>query len=282
MMNPFKRKACVQIVFFFCVLLSAGPLAFAARPQQQANRIIDRVYDALRHADFTTAQSQLDSAFANYFRFPPYELAELHTLQALVNDYNGDREAVLEHFELALQLNPQVKLDPLFFSPDLQQTFERLKNSTAQRQLQRPDATEPQIRYMALRDPRIDAAWRSLVLPGWGQIYKGQRKRGYTFAAITGGLAVATATFFILEKRAENDYIEEVDPSLVPTKYDTYNRFFVARRSLLLATGLAWTLNFLDALFTSPPQYPPQAFYFEQHLDPVGRSIAIQAGFRFK
>jgi len=278
MMTMREPKIRGSIICFFSVLLSIASIAFAASASQRGERIMERVYDALRRADFTAAQAQLDSAFANYFRFPPYELAELHTLQALLSDYKGDKEAVLEHLELALQLNPGIKLDPLFFSPELQQTFERLKNSKAQQP--RTDVSAPQIRYMALRDQRIDAAWRSLVLPGWGQIYKGQRKRGYTFAAITGGLAVATATVFVMEKRAENDYLEEVDPNLVPSKYDTYNRFYVLRHNLLLATGIAWALNFLDALFTLPPQSPLQAVSFRQRLDPAQRRFVVQARFR--
>jgi len=50
------------------------------------------------------------------------------------------------------------------------------------------------------------AMLRSLVLPGWGQVFNGQRRKGFTVGVLTLGLLGATVVTYVAADQALNDY----------------------------------------------------------------------------
>ena len=239
------------IVLLFLSVFVVLPLKLSAQDQ-----IIDQIYASLRAGDIPTATSRVDSALAVYFQFAPTELAEIHALRALLYNFTGQKEKVRRHLLLALELNPNLELDPLYFSPNLRNLLTSLKSNIAGESVDNvtTDLPEKQIRYLPLPDPRVGASWRSLLVPGWGQIYKGQQKRGIVMAGLTGGLVAAAITSHVLRQRARDDYLKATVPADIQTAYRRYNRFHKWRNTLMLLSGLSWALNFLDATFTPSPK----------------------------
>ncbi len=242
--------------------------------------MIDRIYDALRQADFRLAAARADSALAVYHRFQPKMLAEVHALRALLFDYQDAEEEVRNHFLLALELDPDLQLDPLFFSPKLQDMLQKLKDDRRDGNSVAADIGRPTIRYLPMPDPRVEAALRSLVLPGWGQWKKGQKTRARLFFVSTVGLATATAAAHLLRRRAEQRYLSARRLDEISSRYEAFNRYHKLRNNLAAATAFVWLLNFADALIVRPPQQPsPLGLLHPQfRLSPTG----VAVGFRFR
>ncbi len=225
----------------FVWIISIAPLSYA---QTGATNRVAEIKRALQQAEFQIAAGLADSAIAHFREYPPAQLADIHALRALVFFEQGNAGRGEEHLALALQLDGNLQLDPIFFSPQIQQRLEELRpkivtlNSTS----------APAVRYIVVPDPRLEAAWRSLLLPGWGQRYKGQKTKGRLFSIAAATLAGATLTSHILRENAEKKYLEAVEESDLKSRYDTFNRYHLLRNNLALALGVVWGAAALDAL----------------------------------
>lgn len=116
------------------------------------------------------------------------------------------------------------------------------------------------------------AAFRSILLPGWGQRYKGQTGRGVFFAVITLGAGAGTLITYSnyrsdLDERdqAEQAYLQSLNGNIDEMQLalsnwqakqgqveDSRHRY---QRALVITAGL-WTLNVLDALLMPPKPGP--------------------------
>lgn len=219
--------------------------------QTNAADRVKEIQRSLQRADYVFAQTLADSAIANFKLFAPHELAEIHTLRALVALEQNQTAAADAHFMSALQLAPELKLDPIFFSPSLQARFEELRAKLPK--VETPVRVET--RYIVVPDPRIKAAGKSLVLPGWGQRAKGQRTRGLFFTSAAATLAAATVTSHFLRRAAEDDY-RNADSENVRARYDTFNRYHLLRNNLALSLGVLWSVNVLEALLAPASPAP--------------------------
>lgn len=223
----------------------------SAFAQTNAADRVKEIQRALQRADYAFAQSLADSAIANFKLFAPHDLAEIHALRALIALEQNQAAVADAHFMSALQLVPELKLDPIFFSPSLQARFEELRAKL-------PKVAAPvrvETRYVVVPDPRIKAAGKSLVFPGWGQRAKGQRTRGLLFSTAATTLAAATVTSHILRNAAEDNY-RNADSENVMSRYDTFNRYHLLRNNLALSLGVLWSANVLEALL-SPASVAP-------------------------
>jgi len=209
--------------------------------------VVDRAKEiqrALQRDDYQIAIDLADSAIAHFEDFTPAPLAEIHALRALIAFERNERATADAHFKSALQLAPDLQLDPIFFSPAMQSRFEQLRARLPK--IETP--TRVETRYVMLPDPRLQAAWKSLVLPGWGQRSKGHNGKGRLFTISAATLAAATLTAHILRQRAEDDYLAATDEMIIAERYGTFNRYHQWRNNLALALGVAWGAAILDAL----------------------------------
>ncbi len=240
------------------LILCIGTAVISHSPlhaQEKQEQILERILDTIRQGKIPAAEALADSALTVYYHFDKSHLAELHTLRALLHDFSGNESEVRKHFRLAIELSPAITLSSLYFSPKLRTIFDEERNNfngTHPSGTQN-DLIEPEIRYVPVKDGRVDASLRSLLIPGWGQFYKKQKKRGYFFSATTG-LLLTAATFSLLrENSARADYLDATDSQRIGELYSTYNRYYRLRRNLFLASGIVWYLGFLDALITPEP-----------------------------
>jgi hypothetical protein len=267
------RSASIRIIFFlFVFLVPAGKLY----PQ---SNVIDRAEDirrAIQLAEYGIAADLADSAIAHFADYPPKTLAEIHTLRALIASENGDHAYVGANFLAALQLNREHKLDPIFFSPALQERFEQLRATVAKRDQQ----VRVETRYIMLPDPRVSAAWRSLLVPGWGQRYKGQKLKGDILTFTTAALAGATVVSHFLRRNAEQKYLDAGEAT-VAERYQTFNRYHILRKNFALALGVVWSAAIFDALVLQPPPPPNSNAAFIPRLQalPSGVEISLRLAF---
>ena len=241
--NNWKRLQA-QLVQRTCVFGFLGIVFFlpVLHAQSVSNNRAAEIKRALQRVDLQTAANLADNAIAHFREYLPAQLAEIHSFRALVFFEQGNSARAEEHLALALQLDPDLQLDPIFFSPQMQQRLEALRPKIVT--LNHPVA--PTTRYIVVADPRIAATWRSLLLPGWGQQFKGQKTKERFFSLAAAGLAGATLTSHILRSRAEKKYLRAGEND-VTARYDTFNRYHQLRNNLALSLGVVWGAAVLDA-----------------------------------
>lgn len=116
------------------------------------------------------------------------------------------------------------------------------------------------------RKTRVKAALRSLIIPGWGQVYSENKSRGYL---ITSGVIITGATLYYLDRRFDN---KKSDFDIARKNYDAATRIDERNalkailddrqhdayraetdRNTAFAIGVAlWGYNVLDALLFFP------------------------------
>jgi len=143
--------------------------------------------------------------------------------------------------------------------------------------------TPQTVEFEMVPKTRFKAAFRSLVVPGWGQMYNGQKFRGalYTFGTAASLVALLVTDQDFRDKRDEyNDLLEaynntrSVDgksrlwPQVVDAQQDAYDAE-TTRRVALGVTAFIWAFNVIDA-----------AVFFPHHGYSIGgpTSITIDTG----
>lgn len=254
----------------FVWIISIAPLSYA---QTGSTNRVTEIKRALQQAEFQIAADLADSAIVHFREYPPAQLADIHALRALVFFEQGNARRGEEHLALALQLDANLQLDPIFFSPQIRQRLEELRPKI----VTLSHANMPAVRYIVVPDPRLEAAWRSLLLPGWGQRYKGQKTKGRLFSIAAVTLAGATLTSHFLRENAEKKYLEAVEESDLKSRYDTFNRYHLLRNNLALALGVVWGAAALDALIVRvEPKTNKVGFVPVFHLEPTSAYLSWQ------
>lgn len=97
------------------------------------------------------------------------------------------------------------------------------------------------------------ALWRSTVIPGWGQRYKGEKAKGWIFTGVAAGLAAGTVGSYLYAKQAHADY-ERLGPNdsagTFQSKYNSSVNAAVGFDFVAASTAAFWLYNMSDTLFT--------------------------------
>ncbi len=219
---------------------------------------VENLQQLYRNLQFEAVIEEGRDLLAHAGELTPHQLATIHEQMALSFFSLGQLDSSRSHFLSLLSLFPDWTLDPIYVSPKIIDFFEQLKHQSVQQNPNAPAiAPTPYTRYVVVQDPRPAAAWRSLLLPGWGQWYKAQKKRAYWVGGTVLASAVSTVAAALLEQAAHEDYLAARDEQLIQERYDRYNFWFKTRRTLQTVTIIGWALNVADALWT-PASLPPQ------------------------
>lgn len=174
------------------------------------------------------------------------QLVELHTILALVAYSRDDLDEARRQFGLALDLDPGLVLDPLLVSPKIVAFFDEVRQT--RRTAAPAEGTVPDVRYVVLRDGRPDAALRSMLVPGWGQLYKGERTKGWVLAGLWGLTATGSLYAHVRWQDARDAYRAERDPGRVDDRYARADAWYKARNNLVLGAAGVWLVSYVDAL----------------------------------
>lgn len=238
--------------------------------QYNSEQVLEEINHAYQQIDFTLAEQRIEAALDNYERFSKAQLTEIHKTLGLIKYSQNNFEAAKSQFEAALLLTPELALDPLEASPKLIAFFSEVAQSVETGKGD-TNALEP-IRYVYVNDPRPAAAWRSALLPGLGQRYKGQKRKGLLLTGMWTATITGSLVSHIERSRTQQAYlaVDPTNPSLIEKRYRVYDSWHQARNNLVLASAAIWLYAYLDALITHPPEKRIQ-------LSHVGVSPAMNA-----
>lgn len=113
-----------------------------------------------------------------------------------------------------------------------------------------------------------EAPMRSLLLPGWGQMYNGRPARGGVYLASAALLFASAGVSSVSAREAYRRY-READGSTAVARYDRYRRTVNLTNVLLGAGVLLWAGNVVDAAVVGPAD---ESIAFR--LDPGGLRLA--------
>ncbi len=243
------QKGLLALLFLaLCALCVAGARPAAA--QDSARVTVEEIEAAYRQIEYERAEALARSALQNYGAFTVSELADVHSILALIAYNRGQQEEARRQFLSALQLAPAMELDPALVPPKIVTYFEDLKAELAEGASY---PTEAALRYILVRDQRLDAALRSMVVPGWGQFYKGQPRRAGLYAGLFG-ITVGGALLFHFKMNAAHDRYEDAASAAEAERlYEPYNRFYQRRNGLAQGAVIVWAASYIDALLTRVP-----------------------------
>lgn len=240
------------------VVLWCACLPASAPPARAQEAVVDSVRAAYQRLAYDVAETRARAALAGEaLRLD--QRTELHTLLAIIAFTQNEVEAARRAFNLALDLTPDLQLDPLLVSPKILAFFDEVKQTRRPVRPEGEGEAEANLRYVVVRDVRTDAALRSMLLPGWGQLYKGETVKGWTLAGLFGGGAAASAYAHLRWLRARDAYLEEGDPDLIASQYRTADAWFKVRNNLAVGVAGVWLVSYVDALLHGPPAPPRTA-----------------------
>lgn len=144
---------------------------------------------------------------------------------------------------------------------------------------------------------RSDAVFRSLLVPGWGQLYNRQDQKGGLIMFAGGSLLAGGLTFYLLGSSAETEY-KLLDPQrhkgvcdgrvgeqfsvCVENQRQVANDRYSTSNTLFAAFGLVYAYNLLDAwLFGYTPDESTRSLYATglPSIDVLPNGVAVSGAF---
>ena len=196
---------------------------------QQVDLLASMV-SAYQQLEYDRAEAYAMEILNAYNDYPVEVLTQVHTTLGIIRYGQNDQQEAQKQFEAALSLNPELVLDPALVSPKILTFFDSLK-ANIQNNLG-SQGTQAEVRYLVLADPRPAAAMRSMVLPGWGQWYKDEKKKGSLLMGLWGASAASTVALHLMRQEAQRSYRRATDPDVIADRYNTYNRRNKVRNGL--------------------------------------------------
>lgn len=219
---------------------------------QTNTQAVTDMRNAFQQLHYTAAKKAGEQALQHWQRLTPQQVIEVHQVLGVIAYSEGDFFEAKSQFEQALSLEPDLKLDSLYVSPKIHQFLDQLKANLAMGNGHSSGAS----RYLVIPDLRPQAALRSLLLPGLGQLHKNQKSKGRVLMAGAGASVVLTGALHLRREKARENYLSASTIAKAEATYRRYNTLNRARNlSALLTSGL-WLYSFFDAL-TSPAAQPP-------------------------
>lgn len=257
-----KHRSVVRLARVL-LLLAIGWLLWphpASAQEQPQDSLLAQMRDAFQQLDYTKVQDRAAALLVMSENLTSEQLILVHTMLGVVDYSTGDEAEARRQFEAALAIAPDLTLDPSQYSPKILTFFEEIKAD------HNPppapvDSSGP--RYILLRDPVPAAAARSIILPGWGQIYKGQRAKG----GILIGLWGMTASGLIASEIVYGHYSRAYDKALTQQDatrlFNRRNTWFMVRNVVGLGAAGIWVYSYLDTILSHAPpiatELSPQA-----------------------
>ena len=238
-------------LMLFIVLAHAAIVR--AQPGADPATQVARVEAAYENLDYDDAEAMARSALAHIEVFAPDQLIRLHTTLALILYARGDELDASAQFRAALSLDPELRLDPLLVSPVTLAFFEDIKADFSRERAAEQEPANAIRYYVRLEDPRQPATWRSALIPGWGQRYKGETTKGWVLTGLWAVSSASTLVAHVQYQQAHQDYLSETDPTQIDQRRETQDLWYNTRGALALGMVAIWSFSAADALLTGGP-----------------------------
>ncbi len=196
----------------------------------------------------------------NRSQIPTSDLFEILRMKGISHFSLSEDEAARNSFIEILKIDTSFVLDSLKTSPKIVSFFNNVKKTYLQQLAQNISQQIVRIDTVYITDPlkarRIEndiktSALLSLVYPGIGHLYDGQKAKGWALTALTTLSLASSIYFFVDSNKKKNAYLEEKNPANFDSRYSDYNKSYKYRNYSIIALGVVWLYSQLDLLFFS-------------------------------
>jgi tetratricopeptide (TPR) repeat protein len=212
--------------------------------------MLNRAKTFYYNGEYEYAIRELENAMVYLEQLKQTDQVEAYKYLAFSYVAFGNQTKAKEQFKKALQLNPDLELDPATVSPKIIKVFEEAKAEMATA----PPEEPPEPIYVEKGEPsNFDAVIRSCCVGGWGQMYRGETSKGRKMMiawGVTGGAALVS--LIIMENR--RDEYENLQAQGDPYE-DAYNKYRLWYNVAVVNTVIflgVHAYNLYDVIFRKP------------------------------
>jgi hypothetical protein len=147
-----------------------------------------------------------------------------------------------------LEIDPSYKFNPQIISPKIIEIFDIALEQFKLRQKELLKAN-----HKSMESQRISASLRSLMFPGLGQLYKGEKVKGYIIISAETVSLVGLGLMQWKYIEAHSDYLDASSPSAIADKYREYDTYYKLRNYLAITTVGIYFYSYIDCLYSPIP-----------------------------
>jgi hypothetical protein len=166
----------------------------------------------------------------------PADLGEAHRLAGLAAFFLQRTSDAEDHFLAYLRIEPDGRLDPALYPPDVIMFFNDITSRHA-------------AELRALRTPRPQRSWWLTLLPPFGQFQNSDRVKGYVIGGALGSLLVANLTTYAVLRSWCNRTSGPAGGSLICNNRGDQRDKAARLRPYNVATGIGVILIYAYGVF---------------------------------
>ncbi|MCX6639309.1 MAG: DUF5683 domain-containing protein [bacterium] len=213
--------------------------------QEDITRLVDKTILLFNDGKFKEAELTALRALQNSDSLASADQAELHRILAFSYVAQEENEKAKRQFMLWLEFEPLANLDPIYISPKIISVFNEAKTELEQR---KNEASTENVDEMKIR---IAAFQRSLIFPGRGQLYRGEKVKGISLVSSEIVMLGALLYCHLKYDQTHDRYLNEKNPDKISDLYNESNLYYQGRIvSASLAAGI-YLYSLIDAAYLS-------------------------------
>lgn len=261
-----RTPALFLSVFMFTAFFLGASSAAIAQIQSRADSTLESIKSLFDDGSYISAELQARRELEDKVVNDSTQL-QLQKYLAFALVAQGKNESAIEHFVDALRIDSALTLDPVMTSPKIMAVFETAKQafrSELARErsvLNRPTSLQGPGK---LRGP----TFRTIIFPGWEQIYEGRSMKGYILLGAGAAAAVSSIAFDFLRRDARSKYLRTSTPGSAESAYKSYNAYYKSEFYSVSAFVLIYAYSELDVFLRLPP-------YLTVDYSPSGRGAGV-------
>lgn len=176
----------------------------------------------------------------------------------------GKNNPARDRFMAILKIDPGYELDPILTSPKILTVFNDARSIfLSSRRSQSGGEPSSMLRQ------RGQITFRTLLFPGWEQLYQGKKEKGWIFLGTGAATLGSGIVFEFLRSDARREYLNAVNPADIAAKYDTYNSYRKAEIYSFLAFAAVYIASEIDVVTSQDfpdVSYHPSLREFDGHF----------------
>jgi TM2 domain-containing membrane protein YozV len=186
------------------------------------------------------------------------EILEIYKMKGISHYSLSEDDAAKKSFIEILRADSSYTLDSTKVSPKIISFFRQVKNDYIQQQKEIESRTVvridtiyvPKIEYDYEHEAKLKGAVaRSLIIPGLGQLYRGEYVKGVILTVLSSASIISSLYYIIDSNKKEKAYLVETNSDLIESKYSEYNSSYKKRNISLISFGILWLYSQIDILF---------------------------------
>ena len=264
-----KRYLLFLVILLLCVIQPV----FA----QVDNTDLESLSQSFKNFDYERVIRKSDRILQNKENLSSEQLISVYKYRALAHYSLTQMDLALRDFIDILNIDPGYNLDPMTTSPKIINYFNQIRASLQSEQktiVEKSVQIDTLTQYIDNTRLVRNAAFRSVLLPGWGHLYARQKTKGLLLLA-GSMVALGSSAYLIRDCNEKHDlYLSATEGRFISENYDKYNDAYKTRNLVLSVYAIYWLYTQTDLLFFTdlvPQQH--QGFSMVPTFDHQGQAL---------